>query len=467
MRELSRRVFRSAVFWNYLAVALRSGAAIFLLPLALRRLSSDEMGLWYLFMSIAGLANLLDLGFGSSLNRSTSYLWAGASRLMPLGIDRSKDESPIAAGATPNYELLSKLIATMRWFYLSLGILLFLVLEFGGGAWIWSQSTSLEHASSIRGAWAVFAFGCALNTIGNFWPTLLTGINGVREAQKVFLVSLVANYVFSIGGLLAGWGLWALVAGQVSMGLISRFLGRICFLKLAGTHLDYRHHKPDRQLLRTLWPTSWRLAAITIGLYFLVQANTFLTSVFMDLSTTARYGLSLQVVLFLSQITCVWVMIKMPLISQLRGRHELEEIQQQFIPRVRVFLFGYLAGAVGLYFMGDWLLTNIVGAKTHLLPKPQLLVLIVVIGLESHTALYRELVQTANLNPFVKPILLSALVSVLLAMVLAPQIGIWGILIAPGVAQLCFNNWWIVVTGIRSLEMTGSEYVARLLRFRF
>lgn len=466
VKELRQRLWRSAVFWNYLTVALRSGAAIFLLPLVLRRLSPDELGLWYVFLALSGLAALLDLGFGSSLNRSVAYLWAGASRLLPMGVDRPEAGTSDAVKA-PNFELLGRLIATMRWFYLALGLLLLVALEVGGGLWIGQQSAGLEHRDSIRGAWAIFAFGCALNTTAGFWPTLLTGINGVREAQKVFLIALTANYAFAIGGLLAGWGLWALVGGQVLMGLLNRLLGRASFLRLVGDKLDYQTPRPDWDLLRILWPNSWRMAAITVGLYFLFHANTLLTSVFLDLATTASYGLSLQVVLFLSQLTTVWVLIKMPLISQLRGRHETEEIRRVFIPRVGICMAGYCAGAIGLFFLGDWLMVTIVGTRTPLLPRAELALLLIVIGLESHTALYRELVQTTNKNPFVKPILLSALVSVLLAMTLVPHLGILGILIAPGVVQLCFNNWWIVLQGIRSLELSVSEFVARLGRMLF
>lgn len=467
MKEFSRKVLRSAVFWNYLAVALRSGAAIFLLPLILRKLPSEEVGLWYLFGSIAGLAWLLDLGFGNALNRSTSYLWAGAAKLLPVGLEKS-DATKAETGVplTPNYELLGCLIATMRKFYLGLGALLFVVLELGGGYFIWSKTAELPHAETLRMAWVVFAFGCALNTVGNFWPALLTGINGVREAQKVFLIALSLNYAIAIIGLLTGFGLWALVSGQLVMGLVNRLLGRYYFLKIAGDKLQYRQERADMSLLKTMWPTSWRLAAITVGLYFMVQANTMLTSVFLDLRATAEYGLSLQVVLFLSQISCVWVLVKMPLISQLRGKHELEEIRSIFISRLRLFLLSYSVGMLGLFFVGDWLLTHVVSTKTHLLPPIQLLVLLIVIGLEAHAALYRELVQTANVNPFVKPILVSALFSVLLVMGLTPSYGIWGVLIAPGIAQLVYNNWWIVTEGVRSLELSRGEFIARLLRIR-
>lgn len=460
MKELTKRLLQSAVFWNYLAVALRSGAAVLLLPLLLRKLSPDELGLWYVFLSLAGMGALLDLGFGSSLNRSTGYVWAGANRLLPMGVEANARSVTTQSDARPNFELLGRLVATMRWFYLALGLFLFLALEFGGGAWIWHKTSGLEHADNIRAAWVVFAIGCALNTIGSLWPTLLTGINGVRQAQKVFLLALVANYILSIGGLLAGWGLWGPVSGQVVMGILNRLLGRVAFLKLAGKELTYAGRKPDFDLLRILWPNSWRVGAVSVGIYVAMFANTLLASVFLDLAQTASFGLTMQMGLFVSQISCAWVLMKIPWFIQLRQKGEAGSIQPVFFGRMWIFLILFLAGTAGLCFLGDWLLTSVLHARTALLPVPQRAVLLLIIGLEAHHSLYRELVQTANVNPFVKPMLLTAVASLAMVCLLAPQWGTWGLIVAPGLAQLAFNNWWIVLQGVKSLNLEMKAYLS-------
>lgn len=460
MKEIGQRIFRSAVFWNYLTVALRSGAAILLLPLILRKLSPDEVGLWYVFLALAGMGALLDLGFGNALNRSAGYLWAGADRLLPQGLDLAVRDGGERPEVKPNYDLLGRLVATMRWFYLGLGCGLLLLLELGGGAWIWHKSAGMEHAQMVRAAWAVFAFGCAFNTMGSLWPNLLTGINGVREAQKVFLIALLANYVLSIGGLLAGWGLWGPVSGQVVMGLLNRLLGRAVFLRLAGPELKYAGRKPDMGLLATLWPNSWRVGGVAVGIYLTTLANTLLASAFLSLTETASFGLTLQVGFFLAQISSVWVLVKMPWFNQLRQLGKTQEIPPVFFARVWLFLLIFGAGSVVLCWGGDWLLQNLMGARTALLPVPQRAVLLLVVGLETHHSLYRELVQTNNVNPFVRPILLTALVSLTLVCLWAPTLGAWALVIGPGLAQLLFNNWWIVREGIKSLGMEGRTYWA-------
>lgn len=48
------RIWKSAVGWSFAVTALRAGGFLLVLPLALRRLSPDELGRWYVFTSNAG-----------------------------------------------------------------------------------------------------------------------------------------------------------------------------------------------------------------------------------------------------------------------------------------------------------------------------------------------------------------------------------------------------------------------------
>ena len=51
---------------------------------------------------------------------------------------------------------------------------------------------------------------------------------------------------------------------------------------------------------------------------------------------------------------------------------------------------------------------------------------------------------------------------VLLTLVLVRVVGVWALVVAPGIVQLCFNNWWTVLVGLRSIELSTGEYLARL-----
>ena len=84
--------------------------------------------------------------------------------------------------------------------------------------------------------------------------------------------------------------------------------------------------------------------------------------------------------------------------------------------------------------------------------------MLIITFLEAHHAQYASLVVTENRNPFVAPALLSGLVIAAGSLWLAPRLGVTGILLAQGVVQLAFNNWWPVLRAIRGLNMTPGAY---------
>src|SRR5581483_12488414 len=92
--------------------------------------------------------------------------------------------------------------------------------------------------------------------------------------------------------------------------------------------------------------------------------------------------------------------------------------------------------------------------------------LFIVIGLEGHHGIFREVALTANQNPFARPVVISGLIIVLLSLVLVRWIGLWGLIVAPGLVQICFNNWWTVLVGLRSIESSPGYYVSWLVGLR-
>jgi hypothetical protein len=119
----------------------------------------------------------------------------------------------------------------------------------------------------------------------------------------------------------------------------------------------------------------------------------------------------------------------------------IERIPAIFRPRLGLALFTFAAGALVLLAFGGPLLAML-NTQTQLLPASLLATLLLIQLLELHHSLYGELVYTENVNPFVKPALISGVAIIILSVLLTPRLGVWGMLLATGLVQLCFNNWW-------------------------
>lgn len=447
MRRVVQRVARSATGWGLLATALRFAAGLSLLPLMLRRIPPEELGLWYVFVSLEAFAVLLDLGFAHAVGRAAGYLWAGAPALLPFGIAASEIRQ------APNVAALADLAATLRNYYRAAGAVLFLFLGSAGGAWIWHKSAGLTNAESLRLAFLAYAVSVAFGFANSLWPSLLAGLNAVRRAQQIVCVCSIVYLLLGLAGLLAGWKIWALILASFGAALAEWFLGRAFLSQI----IDLRAGRSSYNLLRVLWPNAWRTGAVGLGAYLILQANTLICSAFLDLKTTASYGLSLQAVTLLVAVSSVWVSVQLPAINQLRAQGLFDRIARIFRQRIALALGTFLAGGVALLSLGQWLLGSL-HSQTLLLPIPLLAVLLLIQFLEMHHALYGELVYSENINPFVRPALLSGAAIVCLSSILTPRLGVWGMLLATGLVQLCFNNWWPVRRAIRGLGPAGKNY---------
>lgn len=440
------------------AAGIRLVGLVVVLPVLVRHLTREQLGLWYVFQTLGGIAGLLDMGFSPAVTRSAGYLWGGAERLLPIGL---AVRTANAEHAVPNLGLLTRLVATMRVYYFALALGTLLVLSLGGGAWVWHKTAGLANATDLRGAWLLYCVACMLSIGGSVWPALLMGINRVRESQQIQAMASSANYATTVAGLLLGGGLWAVVTGSLLGGILLRTAGRRVFLGHSG--LDIRLlHTPDWGLLVTLWPMSWRSGLTGLGAYLILSFGTLICSATGGLAVTASYGLSMQCVSALSGLSAIWVMVKAPEIIRLRALGKLDTIASLFAIRVRIALLFYLAGTVALLVAGPALL-SLIHAKSDLLERPALALMLLIMGLEMHHALFGMLVTSENHNPFVIPALASGLCVALGGWLLAPHFGYWGLLMAQGIVQASFNNWWIVLRGIRSLRIPASTYLKLLV----
>ena len=427
----------------------------------LHKLPQEELGFWYVFLSLAGLSALVDMGFFPSMSRITAYLWVGAKQIDKLGITPVQEEA--GSILTPNYRLLADLVKTMRLYYLVLGAFISLILGIFGTNWIMHKAQHLADTRTIIGAWLLFLPAVFVNVASGMWHPLLSGINQVRLNQQILIWSLIANYVITLVGLLVGIGLFAPVAGYLAMGFLSRAAAQAKFHQLSQGHVYSKTARWSRELLSTLWPTAWRTGVVTMGIYATLHASTLICTAYLGLKATASYGLSQQLALAAISVATGFFIVKIPIIAQLRARGKTHEISKIVFPRMRWFWAVYIALAAAVIFFGEALLRDFFHSKTPLLPTSLLIGLFAVIGLEGHHAIFREITLTSHRNPFAAPVVISGALIVLLSLILVQWIGLWGLILAPGVIQICFNNWWTVVVGLRSMENSGEDYVFGLL----
>ena len=69
------------LIWSYLSTFTSLTSNIITLPLIVYFLTSEVIGLWYVFVSIGAISVLFDFGFTVTFARNITYCWCGVKKL--------------------------------------------------------------------------------------------------------------------------------------------------------------------------------------------------------------------------------------------------------------------------------------------------------------------------------------------------------------------------------------------------
>jgi O-antigen/teichoic acid export membrane protein len=430
------KISKKQIIWNYLGTIFNQGMNIFLLPLILRILSPEELGLWYVFGSIAALVNLVDFGFSPTIMRNISYAFAGADKLLANGVSLE------TLGGEPNYNLLKALINSSRKLYLGLSIISGVVLVSIGTIYV--KSITGSSFNDFIHAWMIYALAVFINLYYSYWNPVLKGAGGIKEINQALVISRILYFCIASVTLIMGYGLQGLSVAYLISGLAMRILAKHYFNKLtSGGIKSIITSIRTKEILKIIWPNAKKSGIVTIGSWLITRSTTLLCSSFLGLEQTARFGLSLQVITFVITFSTLLYNSYIPELAYLevhRDTHRYNLILSRGI--VIQWTIG-IVGLAGVVICGNWAL-GLLKSNSTLLSTNILLLLSIVLFLEHNHSTFATTITLSNYVPFVKASLLSGFSIVTLGYLVLryTTLGLLGLIIVQGLVQLSYNNWY-------------------------
>ncbi len=442
---LLRRLRNSAVGWSWALNGLRLALGIILLPLVLRKLPTADLGMYYVFLSLAAIVPLVDFGFGPTISRFVSYAMGGAEALQAQGVAKAEGIRP------PNYRLLWELLSTTRTLYRVLALGLLVVL----GAWgTYVVELRIHETAAVpltRLAWGVTLISAVWDIYSNWWEIFLRGMNLVKTAAQIAILATVVRLVLASVLLLFGWGLLSLPAASLLGSLVQRQLARRRCLQLLGAH-----PKPDRVdvkgNLRLMWPNAWRFGVQCVSGYLTVNANTMICVKALGLASNARYGLSVQLLSIAAGMAAVWITVKWPTIGQYYAGHDFSAIQKILRQRIWLQTLTFVCMAAFVLFCGPPLLHRFASGK-QVLSAPWFGLLALCSFLDLHTSTWGTVILLGNRMPFLWYSVVTNILSLTLSLTLihTTTLGLGALVLGPLLAGSVFNCWYWPLYGARTL----------------
>jgi len=109
------RLYNSAVVWSWVFNGIRLVSGLLLLPLVLHELSTADLGMYYVLLSLVALAPIIDFGFGPTMGRFVSYAMGGRKPSRPRPAHAGKTGSPITICSGNCCTRPARSIVTWRW----------------------------------------------------------------------------------------------------------------------------------------------------------------------------------------------------------------------------------------------------------------------------------------------------------------------------------------------------------------
>ena len=433
---LLKRVFNSAVAWSWLFNFSRLASGLILLPLVLRKFTTADLGMYYVLLSLSALVPLVDFGFGPTIARFVGYAMAGATSFQTHGLSKQLNS------AGPNYALLWQLLFSSRALYRLLVFALLVML----GAWgTYLVEMRIQETSSVlltRLAWLATLLAALFDIYSNWWVVFLRGTNNVLSAARIDVLAMAVRLVIAATLLLGGGGLLSVPVGSLFGSFIQRYLARRrCLALLSG-------HPPPKtaefnQVLRVLWPNTWRAGMIFVGGYLTVNANTAICLHSLGLIANAQYGLSVQLLNVIAGMAAVWTSVKWPIVAQCRARHDFSAVQRVLRPRIWLQSLSFLLMAVVLLLFVPFLLGHF-GSEKKVLPPGWFALLALGSFLDMQLSFWTTVIFVGNRLPFLWPVVAGNALSLVLSLTLVhfSQLGLGALVLGPLLAGSLFNYWY-------------------------
>ena len=435
----SIKVSKRDVVWNYIGTIASMASNFALLPLLLIFLSSEQIGLWYVFVAISGFAQLLEFGFTSTLARNILYCLSGAKKLTKQGCDYGSVSGEV------DWHLMRSVLITSKTIYAVLGFIALFAAAIFGSIYISSVTNGFAISGSFP-AWIVFVISIFTNLYFLYCLTFLRGVGDVAGENRAKTIARLGQLLITAVLLVLGLNLIAAAIGFLAYSTLLRFIAIYEF----NRHEDIKRGiaadrgKVDRSemfgVLKTVSFVAWRDGVVSLAWYGATQATSLLCSAFLGLEQTATYSVMLQFATAIHNVSSAYMRSCFPMFQSAYVRGD-KSVQRDVVERG-------ISCYVTMFFCATVVVTICLPVLT-LFKKDFLCDPLLFIGIATYYfllnqhSLFCNIIVSMNQIPYFKAYLISTIAGICVSCVLCGVFHwqAWGLVIGQAVPQLLYNNW--------------------------
>ena len=438
INKVNISVTKKDVIWGYIAIGFSLATGLVTLPIILNMLSSEEIGMNYLMLSVSSIVALLDFGFAPQFGRNFTYVHSGAQKLLKEGVDVVMKTEDV------NFHLLAVLLKTAKTVYFRISIVALLLMLSFGTWYIYEVTDAFTNVRNSFYIWITFSISTFFNIYYNYYISLLKGSGKMAESSLATILNKGSNILISIVLLFCHCGLFAIVIANIIAPFVQRFYTyKVYFTKDLRNKIDTRIEKKEvSKTFNIIWYNAKKIGIGYLGSYAITSFGTFFIGLFLSLSEVASYGLIIQLCGIVDTISKSMFNIYLPKFNNLRVTGQIQELKKLLSFNYVIFLLILIIGDFLVLFCGTPVL-EMLHSNTYLPAFNLCLIVVVMTNLESNHTIFSAIITTNNEVPFVKAALIAGVVISFLTFLLLKytSLGLWAVVLPQFFVQLSYNNW--------------------------
>lgn len=450
------KVTKTDVAWGYVAIIFQSASGLIVLPFILSMLSPEEVGFNYLMLTIGTIMSLFDASFSPMFGKNISYVFSGAQKLKKEGVIESHSD-------TISYHLLATLLGVAKMVYRRLSItVLFVMLTFGS-IYIYYVTNGFKTIDNSILIWAVFSISTFFNLYFSYYNALLEGAGQITEMKKAIIANRLVYIIISIVLLYCGIGLLGVCIANLLSPFVGRYISYRFFFKKDRLSLLIKENITRKEIIDTfkiLWYNVRKISISMIGSYCITNFGMFISGLYLPLNQVASYGLMVQVCSLVTSISQNYYLTKQPMLASFKIKNKIEDFKNLFSFSMTIFLLMMSFGLLSVAFLGPVLLA-LFHSHTSLPTFSMILFYSLVIILEANHSLCSLTIMVGNRVVPIAASIIPGIFIVLLNFLFFEftNLGIWGVVLAPALCQIAYNNWKWPTVVLKELQMSPIDFI--------
>lgn len=346
--------------WTFYAQMARLISGFAFIGLLARTLPSEMLGTWYIFVSLFGVASLVEMGLGQVIGRHAAYLKA------------DYDLGRISCADFLKFAKVGERI------YLFLAITIGVIVIPAGLWWLGYRRAEWDISVTLGLAWLVYVGGGMSTIIGTYYAALLNGAGQMWQTQRAAIFAAGVSVAVLLFLLLFPAMLLIPAIAMLLSQLLVVVLVRRALFKLDITRAAILFNGTDlidtAGTLRNIAKDAAKMFVIMVSYQLLTNGFVLVLSKYLSQQEIGSYGLTMQLIGVVMSLSMIWSQSNFFEMAATRQSGDTAVLRKIFLSGLVRALGVAFLGMVGVFLFASSFLV-LLGSKTGLL-QPLLLAVV-------------------------------------------------------------------------------------------